>query len=104
MHKSQISAVGLALLTHGTQYSRTEAVEAALGALDLAIHAFEHGPTRLHELAFETAITAMNVAMHAIHGTGAVPTPGPSRPSTPPTPSTVRGGGDEAMATTTCRS
>ena len=88
VHESLVTAAGF---THGTQLSETEAAEAAFAALDSAIHAFKHGPTWLHNLAFETAIMAMNVAMHAIHSTGAVSTPGPSRPSTPPTPAVMQG-------------
>ncbi len=37
----------------------------ALAALDLAIQAFKHGPTLLHQAAYETAIMAMSLAMQA---------------------------------------
>ena len=84
LHVHKTLTAGLALLIHGTQLSPTEEVEAALAALDLAIDAFEHGPTRLHQTAYETAVMAINVAMHAMHSTGALSTPGPLRPSTPP--------------------
>ena len=77
-------AAGLALLTQDTHLTQKETVEAALAALDLAIRAFEHGPTRLHQTAYETAIMAMTVAMHATHSTGTLSIPGPLRPSTPP--------------------
>ena len=72
-------AAGPALLTHGTQSTPKQAVNAAL---DLAIRAFEHGPTRLHQTVYETAVMAMTVAMHSIHST--LSTPGPLHPSTPP--------------------
>ena len=77
-------AAGLELLNHGTQLAQTDVVEAALAALGLAIRAIEHGPTRLHQTAYETAIMAVNVAMHAMHGNREFSIPGPLSPSTPP--------------------
>ena len=77
-------AAGLELLSHGTQLAQADVVKAALAALGLAIRAIEHGPIRLHQTAYETAIMAVDVAMHAMHGKGGFSVPGPLPPSTPP--------------------
>ena len=77
-------AAGMALIIHGTQLTHTEAVEAALAALDLTILAFARSPSRIHQTAYETAIMAIKVAMHAMDSIGEPSVPSPLPPSTPP--------------------
>ena len=41
-------------------------VNAAIGAIDMAIKMYQHGPTCLHARAFEAAMLAMNLALDTI--------------------------------------